>query len=311
MSAEVVNQATATGTADVGGVPTPVTGVSGTDVGNTDPTVVSAGTPSIAFTIDVTGTTDTDLNGRLSPGDLILYGFTVTNTGNVALSNVQVDLSSLFMQLVSADPLRPDTTIPNPLPNLVCNILTLQPGETATFTCTGASYTVRDSDAGAGSLVLNGVAQGTSPASIVVSAASAAAAVAVPDGGTRSRACRDEGGVELFRPRGRRRALHHRDRARHGRATPRRRPHRRRPAAGHRLPRRHRTARRRPRRSRDARRHARLPGDHAEPRRDRHRDLRRRDPRGRRPRHPHQRRLGDQRRGHAGDQRRLRRRAGS
>jgi uncharacterized repeat protein (TIGR01451 family) len=180
VAAEVVNQATATGTADVGGVPTPVTGVSGTDVGNTDPTVVSAGTPSIAFQIDVTGTTDTDLNGRLSPGDLILYGFTVTNTGNVTLSNVQVDLSSLFMQLVSGNPLQPDTTTQNPLPNLVCNILTLQPGETATFTCTGASYTVRDTDAGAGSLVLNGVAEGTSPASIVVSAASAAAAVAVP-----------------------------------------------------------------------------------------------------------------------------------
>jgi uncharacterized repeat protein (TIGR01451 family) len=180
VSAEVVNQATATGTADVGGVPTPVTAISGTDVDNTDPTVVSAGTPSIAFSIDVAGTTDTDLNGRLSPGDLILYGFTVTNTGNVALSNVQVDLSSLFMQLVSGDPLRPDTTIQNPLPNLVCNILSLQPGETATFTCTGASYSVRDSDAGAGSLVLNGVARGTSPASIVVSAASAAAAVAVP-----------------------------------------------------------------------------------------------------------------------------------
>ena len=194
-------------------MPTPVTGISGSEPRR--PTPPSwARAPRRSPSPSTTGTTDTDLDGRLSPGDLILYGFTVTNTGNVPLTNVQVDLASLFMELEPADG-GTGTSTPDPLPNLVCNILTLQPGETATFTCTGAAYEARDVDAGAGGLVLNGVAEGTSPASIVVSVVSAATAVVVP-AVTRARPRRDEGGVELVGPRGRHGALHHRDR--HGTA---------------------------------------------------------------------------------------------
>ena len=152
VAAEVVNQATALGSANVGGVPTPVTATSGTDVDNTDPTVVPAGTPEIALTIGIANIADTNGNGIIDAGDRITYSFTVTNTGNIALTDVNMDAASLSLPL-----------------GLVCTTIGLAPGQTQTLSCTGNTYTITPADVTAGSVSLSGTANGTSVAGIVVS----------------------------------------------------------------------------------------------------------------------------------------------
>jgi uncharacterized repeat protein (TIGR01451 family) len=152
VAAEVVNQATALGTANVGGVPTDVTAVSGTDVDNTDPTVVPAGTPEYPLTIGIANIADTNGNGIIDAGDRITYSFTVTNTGNIALTDVNMDAASLSLPL-----------------GLTCTTIGLAPGETQTLSCTGNSYTITPADVTAGSVSLSGTANGTSIAGIVVS----------------------------------------------------------------------------------------------------------------------------------------------
>jgi uncharacterized repeat protein (TIGR01451 family) len=164
VNAEVINQATATGTyTTTTGDDAAVSAVSGTDDTNTDPTVVSIGLPAIDLDIDVDSIEDTNGNGRTDVGDRIVYTFTVTNTGNVPLTDVSVVPASLTLDM----------------PNLSCAPIDLAVGGTAVLVCTGNAYTITPNDAATGSVVLEGDAEGTSPGGTVVNASSAAVSVTV------------------------------------------------------------------------------------------------------------------------------------
>ena len=120
---QVDNQATVTGSDPDGN---PVTDLSGSDVANDDPTQTPIPqTPAIELvkTADMSGFP----NGVAQEGDTVPYSFTITNTGNVTLTNV---------------------TLTDPLPGIVLvggPIATMAPGavDTATYT---ASYTVTAAD---------------------------------------------------------------------------------------------------------------------------------------------------------------------
>ncbi len=138
----VTNQATATGT--------PPTGPNVTDLSDNnsplenDPTVTPIPqTPSIA--IVKTGVLNTNVvapNGVANPGDVITYAFTVTNTGNVPLTNVTV-----------TDPLV--TVVGGP-------IASLAPGASNSTTFT-ASYVITLADINAGGVTNQALATGTPP----------------------------------------------------------------------------------------------------------------------------------------------------
>ena len=108
--------------------------------GDDDPTVTDLGSsPSI----EVTKSADT--SGFSSPvqvGDLITYTFTVENTGNVTLTNVDVTDTSATMS-------------GGPIASLAVGAT-----DTATFT---AQYAIQQSDIDAGSFSNQAVASGTPP----------------------------------------------------------------------------------------------------------------------------------------------------
>ena len=111
----VVNTATASGT--------PPTGPPVTDQDTVTTTVPT--NPRI----DLQKKADTA--GPVQAGDQIIFSFTVTNTGNVTLTNLQVQ-----------DPM---------VGTVTCPTTTLAPGEQTT--CTAAPYTVTSADVAAGSIV--------------------------------------------------------------------------------------------------------------------------------------------------------------
>ena len=82
---QVTNQATVTG---VDPTNAPVTDDSGTTTGDDDPTIVPI-TQAPAITLDKIADTSGIPNGAV-PGDVIPYSFTVTNSGNMILTNVIV-----------------------------------------------------------------------------------------------------------------------------------------------------------------------------------------------------------------------------
>jgi uncharacterized repeat protein (TIGR01451 family) len=119
-----VNEATASGSYSDGGGNTASPSVK-------DKAYYFGSTPSLSIT--KSGTLENDVvapNGRSDVGDKILYGFTVTNTGNVALSSV---------------------TVTDPLTSTNCVIGSLAPGASDSTTCS-AGYTLTQSDIDAGSV---------------------------------------------------------------------------------------------------------------------------------------------------------------
>ncbi|MCU0826024.1 MAG: hypothetical protein MUE52_01110 [Tabrizicola sp.] len=182
----VENTATATGNAvteggapilDAGGAPIVVTDVSDTGTnpdgsaitdpeatetpngdGTTDgdpandPTLLPVGNPAISLDIEIAEIQDINGNGIIDAGDVIVYTFTVTNTGGVPLTDVNMDPASLSLPL-----------------GLTCTPISLAVGETQTLVCTGNTYTITPADAEAGTVTLSGTVNGTSPSGLVVS----------------------------------------------------------------------------------------------------------------------------------------------
>uniref|UniRef100_UPI0026110DF0 DUF7507 domain-containing protein n=1 Tax=uncultured Dokdonia sp. TaxID=575653 RepID=UPI0026110DF0 len=85
---------------------------------------------------------DEDGDGFAQVGETITYTFTVENTGNVTVTNIEVD-----------DPL---------LGGVVCTIPTLAPGEIDTTSCT-ATYTITEQDLIDGEVVNQAIATGEDP----------------------------------------------------------------------------------------------------------------------------------------------------
>uniref|UniRef100_UPI003F498EDD DUF7507 domain-containing protein n=1 Tax=Aequorivita sediminis TaxID=3073653 RepID=UPI003F498EDD len=148
---EVVNQATATGTAPDQST---VSDVSGSTIENDDPTVIElCQNPAIA--IVKTGVFN-DENGDACANvdETITYTFTVTNQGNVSLSNIIVDDPLLGGPL--AGPLSGDTDGDGEL----------DVTETWIYE---ASYTITQADIDAGEVVNQATATGTAPDQSTVS----------------------------------------------------------------------------------------------------------------------------------------------
>ncbi|QQP95460.1 DUF7507 domain-containing protein [Lysobacter enzymogenes] len=127
---------------------------SGTPVTDDDSkTVAIAAAPSLELTKTAGAIVDTDTpaNGAGDAGDTITYSFAVKNTGNVALTNVNV-----------TDPL---------LPSLACTaITTLAPGASQTLTCTaGNVYTLTQADVNNGKVDNTATGKGTTPSGTPVS----------------------------------------------------------------------------------------------------------------------------------------------
>ncbi|EEW26088.1 conserved repeat domain protein [Rhodobacter ferrooxidans] len=138
---------------DPGSTETPDgTGVTDDDPAN-DPTVTIVGRPEIHLDIAIADITDTNGNGIIDAGDVIIYTFTVTNTGEVALSDANMDPASLSL----------------PMPGLTCTPISLAVGETQTLVCTGNTYTITLADVAAETVTLTGTATGVSPVGLVVS----------------------------------------------------------------------------------------------------------------------------------------------
>ena len=163
INAEVINQATVTGTYNDGTTDQMVTALSGAEAGSTEPTIVEMGLPEIGFTIAVSGQVDRNHNGRLDLGDGVAYTFTVENLGNVPLFDVDILLETLSLDF----------------PSLSCTPIDLAVGEAVTLNCTGNVWTVSPEDVAAGKIVLSGEAEGASEAAIVVTDSSAAVAVPI------------------------------------------------------------------------------------------------------------------------------------
>ncbi|MCX7301087.1 MAG: hypothetical protein NTX73_12075 [Rhodobacterales bacterium] len=139
-AAQVVNQATATGTYPGPGGPDTVSDLSGATVGDDDPTTVDL---DVTGAINLVKTVDTSLlSDPARPGDVLTYAFKVTNTGPVTLT---------------------DVTLADPLPGITLSggpILRLAPGATDSTTFT-ARYALTQSDIDAGTVSNTAVATGT------------------------------------------------------------------------------------------------------------------------------------------------------
>jgi LPXTG-site transpeptidase (sortase) family protein len=137
-SGSFTNTATATGTPPVGD-----------DVNDPDDdTQTLPAVPSINLV--KTGTLNMGANGRADAGDTITYTFTVTNTGNVTLSNVTVT-DTVGGVTISGGP-----------------IASLAPGAVDNTTFTG-SYTLTQADVNSGSFTNTATATGTPPSGPAVS----------------------------------------------------------------------------------------------------------------------------------------------
>jgi uncharacterized repeat protein (TIGR01451 family) len=146
-----------------------------------DPTVVVVGLPEITLDIGIIEIVDTNNNGIPDAGDVILYSFTVTNTGQVPLFGANMDPGSLSL----------------PLPGLTCTPVDLAVGATVTLTCTGNGYTITPADVAAGTVTLSGVARGTAGSGVVVTAADSVVSVPLGVGGIGITKVADRGSVRV------------------------------------------------------------------------------------------------------------------
>ncbi|WP_412564361.1 hypothetical protein [Thalassobius sp. MITS945101] len=136
---ELTNQATTTGTPPTGA---DVTGISGTTLTSDDPTTTDF-TRSPA--IDLVKTVErSGLSTPPSAGDVLTYAFTVTNIGNVTLTNVTVTDGLLGLVLSGAP------------------IATMVPGQVDSTTYT-ASYTLTQADVDAGEVRNRATVKGAPP----------------------------------------------------------------------------------------------------------------------------------------------------
>lgn len=107
----------------------------GTDV----PTVTAlVQRPAISFVVSVASIADNNGNAVTDAGDMLVYAFSITNSGNVTLTEATVDPASLSLDLTGFS----------------CEAVSLAPGETVTLTCVGTSYTVTEEDSAAGTINL-------------------------------------------------------------------------------------------------------------------------------------------------------------
>ena len=147
VAGRVTNQATAFGTGPGARVVSDLS--DGESTTEDDPTItLLASAPGIALVKSVSSITDTNSNGVTDVGDIIVYAFAVTNTGNVALSNVVV-----------SDP--KVTVAGGPIASLGVS----QTNNT-TFT---ANYTITQADVDAGGVSNQATASGTTPGNVLVS----------------------------------------------------------------------------------------------------------------------------------------------
>ncbi|MCW5521215.1 DUF11 domain-containing protein, partial [Aureitalea sp. L0-47] len=141
---EVVNQATVTGTTQLGDTVTDISDESSEF--DDDPTVtILCQEPAIALI--KTGTpADENGNGCVDLGETIIYDFVVTNVGNVLLTNV---------------------TVTDPLVEVVGGPISIPAGESDTETFT-AVYEVTQADVDAGIVSNQATAEGTGPGGVIV-----------------------------------------------------------------------------------------------------------------------------------------------
>ncbi len=120
-------------------------------------------TPKVSLIKTVTGVTDTNADGVTDAGDTVTYAFTVTNTGNVTLTNVVV-----------TDPLV--TVTGSPIPSLAPGV-----SDAVSFT---ASYLLTQADVDAGFIENTAIVTGDDPSGNPVTDISDAGdeTVATPDG---------------------------------------------------------------------------------------------------------------------------------
>ena len=142
----VVNSATATGTPPGDGDPNDPGTTPGTPVTSPpDTTTTPVVTPEPQLSIEKSAGEPVDRNGSglVDAGDTVVYSFTVTNTGNVPLTDVAVD-----------DPGLPGLTV-------TCTVDALAPG--ASTTCTSQPYVITPADVTTGAVVNTATATGTPP----------------------------------------------------------------------------------------------------------------------------------------------------
>ncbi len=150
---QVSNQATVTATSPTGTVITRPS--DDNSLTQTDPTVVSlAPEPKIGLLKTVFAVTDVNTNGFTDKNDTITYHFSVTNTGNQTLTNIQV-----------TDPLVAIRDSNGNLPSLP--IASLAPGQT-NATYFSSVYTITQADVDAGEVDNTAKAVGIAPGNIEV-----------------------------------------------------------------------------------------------------------------------------------------------
>ena len=132
---EVVNTATATGT--------PPPGLTTPPAAHTVDTPTERARPALSVTKNLVSATDPDQSLSITPGDLLTYRITASNSGNVVLSGARIRDPLLLLLTCDHD-----------------NPLTLAPGQS--LTCEG-TYLVTPADASAGRRSNTATAAGTAP----------------------------------------------------------------------------------------------------------------------------------------------------